>query len=97
MNSKNVNFYLKTPIPSSQVLVTSVASHVLLAVRPLLELLLANIAREFSVRIVDARHARASNVTLRLHEVRVRLLVSGEVRVGEKAFVTHLAIVRPLP
>ena len=77
--------------------ITRVASRVLCEVSVLLELFPANIAWKFSIRIINAWRLRGGTITLRQNEVSIRLLVAGEVRVGQKSLFTHLAVVWSLP
>ena len=76
-------------------LLTVVSPQVLLEVGVLLELFPAYVARKFPARIINAVSGGA--VTLRQHEVGVRLLVAGEVGVGEEPFLTDLAVIWSLP
>ena len=74
---------------------TVVAPQVLLEVGVLLELFPAYVAWKFSTRIINAVSRCA--VTLRQHQMGIRLLVAGEVGVGQKPFLTDLAVIWSLP
>ena len=82
-------------VPLPHLLLTVVAPQVLLEVGVLLELFPAYVTRKFPTRIINAVSGGA--VTLRQHEVGVRLLVAGEVGIGEETFLTDLAVIWSLP